>query len=153
MNVPRYVVQLTAQQREALLHLVRAGKTSAQQLIHAHILLKADRRQPGPYLTEQQIGESLGVSRKTVIRVKQRFVQQGLGDALPRRPAAAHRRRCLDGEQEAHLIALVCSPAPQGQGRWTLRLLADRVVERGYAEAVSHETVRQTLKKTNLSPG
>lgn len=153
MNVPRYIVHLTPQQREALQQLVRAGKTSAQQLIHAHILLKADRSQPGPYLTEQQIGESVGVSRKTVMRVKARFVQHGLGDALPRRPATTHRRRVLDGEQEAYLIALACSPAPEGQGRWTLRLLAERVVELGYVESVSHETVRQTLKKTSSSRG
>ena len=93
------------------------------------------------------------MSRSTVIRIRERFVNNGLDDALNHRLHTQTRARALDGEQEAHLLALSCSPCPAGQARWTVRLLADRLVELGYGEHVSHETVRKTLKKTNSSLG
>ena len=93
------------------------------------------------------------MSRYTVIRMRERFVNHGLDDALTHRHQTHTRARALDGEQEAHLIALSCSSAPTGQARWTLRRLSGRMMELGYVEHVSHETVRQVLKKTNASPG
>jgi hypothetical protein len=99
------------------------------------------------------VAAAFEMSRYTVIRIRERFVKHGLEDALTHRLHTATRARALDGEQEAHLIALSCSPRPSGQARWTLRLLAGRMVELGYVEHVSHETVRQVLKKTNSSPG
>ena len=95
------------------------------------------------------MAEAFEMSRYTVIRIRERFVNHGLDDALNHRFHTQRRAHALDGEQEAHLIALSCSPCPEGQARWTLRLLANRMVELGYTEHVSHETVRKTLKKTN----
>ncbi len=99
------------------------------------------------------MAEAFEMSRYTVIRIRERFATHGFDDALTHRPHTQTRARALDGEQEAHLIALSCSRSPEGQARWTLRLLANRMVELGYVEQVSYETVRRTLKKTNSSPG
>ena len=112
-----------------------------------------DRSTPGPEWTDEQGAEAFEVSRYTVIRTRERFVEHGLDDALTHRHAPRAYSRALDGEAEAHLIALACSACPDGQARWSLRLLAGRLVELGYVEQVSHETVRQTLKKTSSSPG
>lgn len=149
----KYEVALSEEQRYALQQLISSGKAPARQLAHARILLKIDRNGQGRQWTDEQVAEMVEMSRYTVMRVRERFVEHGLADALNHRHAPCTRARALDGEQEAHLIALTCSPAPEGQARWTLRLLADRMVELEYVEQVSHETVRQVLKKTNSNPG
>jgi transposase len=120
-------------------------------LIHARILLKADEGPSGPAWNDDQIVEALEVSRSTVERVRTRCVEEGPDAALRPRPSGQVRLRKLDGAQEAHLIAVACSPAPQGRKRWTLRLLADKLVELDIVDAVSYETVRRTLKKSRAA--
>jgi transposase len=151
---PRYPVTLTAEQRERLTHLIRTGKPSAYQQVVARVLLKLDRNQPEPPPADGQIAQALEISRRTVIRIKERFVREGLEAALNRKyPQTRPERRRITGQEEAHLIALACGPAPEGQQRWTLRLLADKMVDLEYVDQISHETVRQALKKMNSSPG
>jgi hypothetical protein len=149
----KYEVELSEEQRFLLQQLLAKGHAPVRQQAHARILLKIDRHAPGPRWTDEQVAEAFEMSRYTVIRIRERFVNNGLDDALNHRLHTQTRARALDGAQEAHLIALSCSPCPQGQARWTLRLLANRMVELGYVEQVSHETVRKTLKKTNSSRG
>ena len=146
-------VALSEEQRTALHRLISSGKAPARQLAHARILLKIDRTTAGNEWTDEQVAEAFEVSRYTVIRIRERFVEHGLDDALNHRHASQTRARVLDGEQEAHLIALTCSPCPSGQARWTLRLLASRMVALEYSEQVSYETVRRVLKKTNSNHG
>jgi hypothetical protein len=146
-------VTLSEDQRFVLKQLITKGNAPARKLAHARILLKIDQNAPGPRWTDEQVAEAFEMSRYSVIRIRERFVNNGLDDALTHRHHSQTGTRALDGEQEAHLIALSCSPSPVGQARWTLRLLAGRMVELGYAEHVSHETVRQVLKKTNSSRG
>ena len=150
----KYSVSLTAAQRESLEQLISAGTAAARKLAHARILLKADRGPQGPRWSERQIHEALEVGESTVRRVRQRFVQEGLEAALTRRPQPERpQQRKLDGEQEAYLIALLCGQTPAGQERWTMRLVASKLVELELVTSVSHETVRQVLKKTSSSPG
>lgn len=151
---PRYPVTLTAEQRERLTHLIRTGKSSAYQQIAARVLLKLDRSQPEPPPPDRQIAQALEISRRTVIRIKERFAKEGLEVTLSRKyPETRPERRRITGQEEAHLIALACGPAPEGQQRWTLRLLADKMVELEHVDQVSHETVRQALKKMSSSRG
>ncbi len=147
----KYEVELSEEQRYLLHQLISSGKAPARQLAHARILLKIDRNTPGNEWTDEQVAEMVEMSRYTVMRVRERFVEHGLDDALNHRHAPQARCRALDGEQEAHLLALACSQRPDGQERWTLRLLADRMVELGYVEHVSHETVRGVLKKPRMA--
>ena len=147
MPAAKYIVELTADEQQQLLKLIRCGKASARKLTRARILLKANER-----LTDEQTADALHVGSATVGRVRQRFVEEGFESALSERSRPGQRLK-LDGKQQAHLIAVACSSPPEGRGRWTLRLLADQVVELGLAEAVSYETVRQVLKKVNSSPG
>jgi transposase len=150
----KYTVTLTAEERQSLHDLIAAGKTAAQKLAHARILLKADAAPVGPAWTDERIAEAVEVSIATVERVRQRFVEHGLEAALVRKPQdRPSRERKLDGRAEAHLIALACSPPPDGRTAWTMQLLADRVVELQVVGSVSDETVRRTLKKTNSSRG
>ena len=142
------MIELSEEQRFALQQLLSRGNAPVRQQAHARILLKIDRNAPGPRWTDEQVAEAFEMSRYTVIRIRERFVNQGLDDALNHCLHTQTRARALDGAQEAHLIALSCSSSPVGQARWTLRLLADRMVELEYVERVSHETVRQVLKKT-----
>ena len=144
-----YRVKLTPEERAELQDLLSKGKAAARTLIHARILLKADEGMAGPRLTDDNIAEALDVNRSTVERVRIRCVEEGVEAAL--RPRASHQLhpRKLDGLQEAHLVAMACSPAPKGRARWSLRLLADKLVELEIVDDISHETVRQTLKKTN----
>ena len=153
MRPRTYVVSLTEEQRTHLQHLIAVGHSSASTLAHARLLLKADSRQESGAWSDEAIAEALEVGFSTVQRVRKRFAQQGLECALSRKKQACHRRRALDGEAQAPLIALTCSVPPEGLKRWTLRLLASGMVEAGYVGAISHEAVRQTLKKTNLSLG
>jgi transposase len=149
----KYIVTLTPEERPMLQAMLSRGKTAARKLMHARILLKADANPSGPAWKDDQIAEGLEVGRATVERVRRTFVEEGLEAALgPRKPRRQYRRK-LDGDGEAHLIALACSQAPEGRSRWTLRLLADRMVKLEYIDELSHETVRQVLKKTNSSLG
>jgi transposase len=142
----KYIVRLTDEERRHLTELIRKGKAAASKIRHAHILLKADA--DGPTWTDEHIAESFSVSVPTVQGVRQRLVEQGLEAALNRKKQARPSRLpLLDGEGEARLIALRCSAPPAGHARWTLRLLADQAVALDIVEAISHETVRQTLKK------
>ena len=115
----KYEVALSEEQRHVLRHLISSGKAPARKLTHARILLKIDLNDPGNNWTDEQIAEALEVSRYTVMRIRERFVNHGLDDALTHRQAPQARSRTLDGEQEAHLIALSCSSCPEGQERWT----------------------------------
>lgn len=143
----KYIVDLSADERTELLQLIGRGKPSARKVVRARILLKADEG-----FSDAQIVAALDTSRPTVERTRKRFVEGGLARALNDKRHPGQRRK-LTPKQEAHLIAVACTPAPEGHARWTLRLLADKVVELEYAESISPETVRQLLKKTNSSPG
>jgi transposase len=145
----KYVVVLTEAERAQLQQLLAAGTAPARKLAHARVLLKADKGPGGPGWVDAAIAEAVGVSVTTIERVRQRFVEEGLEVALSPRPPRRLYLRKLDGEAEARLIALACSPPPEGRARWTLRVLAERMVVLGYVEAVSHETVRTTLQQTN----
>jgi hypothetical protein len=150
MPLIRYKVTLNKQEREMLQEIATRGKHSSQKVLNALILLGCDE---GPFqerkLTAQQIAEVLPVSMKKVDRVKRRFVEQGLEAALDKQKAQRQYLRKADGDFEAHLIALSCGKPPQGHVRWSLRLLADKMVELEYVDAVSYETVRRVLKKTS----
>lgn len=148
----RYIVTLSAEEQQHLKAFTTTGKRSARQINHAHILLKADINQTGGSCCDRQIHEAIGVSVRTIERVRQRFVEAGLDAAIKQRPGSGRKRK-MQGEQEAHLIALRCSKPPVGHARWTLRLLADQMVELGYIDELSHETVRDTLKKMSCSLG
>lgn len=147
-----YVVTLSPDERASLEKLISTGRTSAKRQTHGRILLKADSALAGPGWTDEQICTALDVSLATVARVRKRFVEEGLEAVTHHRQARRPARCRLDGAQEARLLALACSPAPEGHARWTLRLLADRMVVLEYVESISHETVRSVLKKTRLSP-
>ena len=148
-----YVVELTAQERDYLKGLVSKGKAAAYKRRHAQILLKADAAPGGPNWSDGQIIQALDVSRATVERVRARCVQEGLEAAVNRKKQTKRRAKKLDGDAEAHLIALACSRPPEGRVRWTLKLLANRLIELQLVDTVSTETVRRTLKKTKSSPG
>lgn len=149
----RYRVTLTPDERETLAALLNQGRTAARTVTHARILLKADQSDAGPAWTDEAIVAALEVSLSTVSRVRRLFIEGGVTAALQRAPSRYERPRKLDGHQEAQLIALACGPAPAGHARWTLRLLASGMVRLEYVDAISHEAVRQVLKKTNLSLG
>jgi transposase len=150
----KYKVTLTAEERRQLQDLIAAGKAAAKKLTHARILLKADAADGGPAWTDDGIAEALDVSTDTIGRVRQRFVEQGLEAALVRKKQdRPSRQRKLDGRAEARLIALACSAPPQGRKGWTMKLLADRLVELEVVGTVSDETVRRALKKTRSSRG
>lgn len=146
-----YVVVLSPEERERLEKLISTGRTSSKRQIQARILLKADTSAAGPGWSDEQIGEALEISVSTVARVRKRSVEQGLAAVLDRAVTRRPFRRRLDGEQEARLLAVACSPPPEGRARWTLRLLADKVVELEVVESISYETVRRALKKTKSS--
>jgi transposase len=149
----RYAVRLTAAERSVLADLIAAGAAPARTQAHARILLKADQGAGGPAWTDARIAEALEVSVATAERVRRRWADGGLADALHRRPPRREYRRKLDGAQEAHLVALACSAPPPGRERWTLRLLAHRLVELEVVDGIAPETVRQALKKTSSSRG
>jgi transposase len=153
MPLPKYIVRLTTDERTQLDDLIRTGTRAASVLIHARILLKADTGASGPRWDDQQIAEAVECGASTVYRVRQAFVEEGLAAALFRKKPTGRQYRKLDGAQEAHLIALACGAPPAGRTHWTLRLLADRLVELEVVESISPECVRMTLKKTNSSRG
>jgi len=139
---------MTAAEREELCRLLARGKADVRKLKHARVLLQADEAESSPARTDEQVAEANGIGLATVQRLRQRFVEEGLAAALsPYRKGGRIYGTKLDGAQEAHLIAMACSAPPDGCGRWTLRLLARRMVELEHVDTLSHETVRQTLKK------
>jgi transposase len=146
MPTKKYVVDLTPQERGTLAQRIRRGHAGARELTRARILLKADEG-----LTDEEIAAALDVGVATVGRTRQRCVEANLA-ALEEHPRPGGGRK-LTGKQEAHLIAVACTPAPTGQRRWTRRLLADKVVALGFADAIAPETVRQILKKMSSRPG
>ncbi len=148
----KYTVELTAAQREELSHMISTGQAAARELTHARILLKADQGPDGPGWSDSQIAEALESSVSTVARVRKRCAERGVQEAILPAQASAMRKRRLDGSGEAYRIALVCSTPPEGCVRWTLRLLAHKLVELGYVETISHETVRQVLLANELKP-
>ena len=148
-----YRVVLSEAQRAELRGLVGAGVAPARLLTRARILLKADHGDGGPGWSDAAIAGALDVNPSTVLRVRRQFVAEGLTAALERKRPDRVYRRALDGRQEARLVALACGAPPDGQARWSLRLLADELVRLEVVDAVSHETVRQTLKKTTSSRG
>ena len=149
----KYVVRLEAEERQQLLDLVTKGKRAAAVLTRARILLKADTGPHGPSRTDEAVADAVEASLSTVHRVRQAYVEEGMEAALVRKKPAGRQYRKLDGAQEARLIALACSTPPEGRAHWTLRLLADKLVELEVVDSVSTECVRQTLKKTRCSPG
>jgi transposase len=145
-----YIVRLTDDERQGLLQLIKSGKAAAYRIKHAYILLHVDAN--GPNWSDAHVAQALPCHGNTVRNVRQRFVEQGLEAALMRKKQVKpSRQRLLDGAQEAHLIALRCSQPPEGQAKWTLKLLADKLVELEVVKTISYETVRQTLKKTRFN--
>ena len=148
-----YIVCLSEEERAQLHTLVGSGTAAARSLTHARILLKANQGEAGPGWTDGAIAAALDVDPTTVARVRKTYVIDGLAAALHRKAPDREYQRKLDGEQEAHLIAIACSTPPEGHQRWTLRLLAERLVALDLVDTVSHETVRQVLKQTTSSRG
>jgi transposase len=146
----RYAIDLTDAERTALREILSKNKVKRSTIIHAYILLKADR---SCGWTNADIASAYDVSTKKVEQLKKRFVEEGFEAALYRKPVTNAHRRKITGDEDAHLLALCCSQAPEGRGRWTLRMLADKMVAWDVIASVSHETIRRTLKKVNLNPG
>lgn len=153
-NPNKYKVYLSQEQRQHLNDISRNVQAAAKKIIHARVLLLADQDNPVGGWTDEKIGESLGLHPYSVARIRKRFVIQGEAPALNRQvrstPPTLPK---LDGEKEAHLIAICCSPAPEGRSRWTLSLLVNELKVRRIVTEISRETVRKTLKKTNYDPG
>jgi hypothetical protein len=148
-GMKKYVVRLTSEERTKLQRLVSVGKAAARKLLHARILLQADQGPDGPAWKDGQIAQGLSAHPRTIANVRQRLVEQGLEAALDRKKQEhPSRSRKLDGQAEARLIAMRCGEPPQGRMRWTLHLLADKMVELRVVDSLSYETVRRTLKKT-----
>lgn len=151
--VEKYVVRLTAEERAELEALIGPSRVSAEKQLRARLLLKADEGEFGPAWLDQQLIEAFGVSRSKIMRLRRRFVAEGCQAVLVRRTSRQPRHRKLDGEQEARLIAVTCSAPPAGRARWTLQLLADKLVELNVVDSISPDCVRKTLKKTTSSRG
>ena len=145
----KYKVTLTMEEREQLIDIVSKGNHSAQLYRNAYILLNCDEGKYSRKIINEEISRVLQISMRMIDRVKQRFVEEGFEACLARKPMSKTKEKIADGEVEAHLIALSCSKAPGGFTKWSLRLLADKMVELKYVESISHETVRRVLKKTS----
>ena len=148
-----FTVTLPSKERTSLRKLITTGAGPARKLLYARILLKADRGPDGPGLSDLAIAEALETSKNTVARARQRYAEQGLKGALTRRPTRRRYPHKLDGAGEAQLVAIACGPAPEGQQRWTLLLLADRLVALHLVDRISNQTVGRTLKQTRLNRG
>jgi hypothetical protein len=153
MRKTKYAVELAEAERAELRTLVGAGIAPARMLTRARILLKANQGEGGPGWSDEAIAGALEVHPTTVARVRRTYVEAGLASALERKRPHRVYARVLDGTAEAHLVAVACSGPPVGRERWTLRLLADELVRLEVVPAVSHETVRRTLKQTSSNPG
>ena len=148
----KVTIRLTDSQRQVLKRYLKTGTHPSRLLVRAQILLKADADGPDAW-SDEEIAEHLETSRMTVMRVRQQFAAEGLDATLHRKKPTGRQYRKLDGKQEAQLIALACSSAPEGQAKWTMKLLADRLVEMEVVESIDPATVWRTLKKTNSSRG
>ena len=147
----KYIVRLTPEERSDLESMIRKGKTQAYRIKHANILLAVDA--DGPNWTDEQTAQAFRCHKNTVRNLRQRLVERGLEAALERKKQQRpSRQRILDGEKEARLIAIACSPPPEGRAKWTLKMLADRLVALEVVDSISDQTVRRTLKKTRSSP-
>jgi hypothetical protein len=146
----KYPVVLSEEQRQHLEKLTSSGNVSARQMKRAQVLLKSDAQTNWSY---ERIKEAFDVSAVTIAAIRKAFVEQGLEVALQRKRPDRDYKHALDGEGEAHLVALACSEPPTGRKHWSLRLLRDRFVKLGYVDSISYETIRRTLKKTNSNPG
>ncbi len=150
----KYIIKLSREEQDTLKKIITSGRGPARMFTRARILIKADQGDHGPSWSDEQISDALDVTVQTIERVRKQFVEQGFDAVLSRRQYTQKvSRKKIDSNVETHLIALSCSEPPTGYVRWTLRLLADKIVELGYVENISHEAIRQTLKKTNLSRG
>jgi transposase len=149
----KYVVRLTVEERGTLESLVAEGRAAADKLLRARMLLKADVGESGPGWTDEKIAEAFEVGPSTIHRLRQRLVEDGFEAVLLRKPRSRQRPPKLDGAKEARLVALACSDPPAGRARWTLQLLADKLVELEIVDSITAETVRVRLKKTKSSPG
>lgn len=149
----KHVVRLVPEERRQLSELISKGRGAAATLSRARILLKADESETSPGWSDQAICEALDVSPATVFRIRKRLVEEGVDAALSRKNPTGRQYRKLDGDQEAQLVAVACSSPPEGRKGWTLKLLADRLVELKVVEQISPECVRTTLKKMNSSRG
>lgn len=145
----KYKVTLTKEERAQLTSIISKGYHTAQQYRIAYILLNCDEGEYGQKIINEQISSVLKISMRMIDRVKQRFVEEGFEACLERKPPSKSKAKKADGDLEAHLIALSCSKAPEGFSRWSLRMLADKMVEMEYVESISYETIRRVLKKTN----
>ncbi len=152
MPKKKYRVKLSADDRSHLLERLGRGECPAREQTRVRVLLKVDEGEGGPAWPDARAAEALEVAAGTVAGIRQRFSERGLTGCVERKTPEREYERKLDGEQEAQLIRLACSEAPDGRSQWSLRLLADRMVQLGVADSLSHETVRQTLKKTGSSP-
>lgn len=145
----KYKITLNKEEHDQLIGIISKGVHSSQLYRTAYILLHCDEGKYGDKITGQEIAKFLIVSMRMVDRIKQRFIEVGFEACLERKPKEQPKERKVDGDLEAHLIALSCSKAPKGFTRWSLRMLADKAVELKYAESISYETIRKVLKKTN----
>lgn len=148
-----YRIKLSGAERQQLVGMVKKAKASQRKILHARILLKADEAKGSPGWKDHEIAEALEIAIRTVERVRQRCVEEGLEQAVEGKPSPRLYKRKLDGQAEARLVALACGPAPEGRSRWTLRLLGDKLVELHVVESISTGALYQTLKKMNLSLG
>ena len=149
----KYIVRLTKDERESLKQIVNKGRAAAKKIMRARILLKTDQGVFGENWKDTDINKAVGASIITIENTRKQCVSDGLEAAISRKKPSRTRTIIIDGDAEAHLTALACGKAPDGRARWTLRLLAERMVELKYIDSISHEGVRQTLKKTKLSLG
>ena len=146
----KWIVRLEAEERQQLEQLVRVGKAAAYKIRHANMLLAVDESEQGPGCRDEEVSRMLGVTVRSMEMLRRRFVEEGLGACLVHKKRGMPSvNRKFDGEKEAKLIALACGPAPKGRARWTVELLADRVVQLGIVESCGAETIRRTLKKTS----
>jgi transposase len=153
MPAKKYRVKLTEAERQELKALLNKGRIAARKLTHARILLQCDESDAIPVKTDKDIAEALNTSTRSIERVRQSFVEEGLESALNPKVQKNHRPRKLDGAAEAFLVATACMDAPEGRAEWTMQLLADKLVECKIVDSISDETVRTTLKKTRLNLG
>lgn len=148
----KYIVTLTKEERDELTDLIKKGKVAGYKIKHANILLKTDEGEYGSGWTDKNIAEAFDVREMTVRNIRIRFIEKGIHGAMEREKRNNYERK-LDGDAEAKLIALACSSAPEGYSKWSVRLLADKMVKLEIVEKISHMTVQRTLKKTNLNLG
>jgi hypothetical protein len=149
----KYTIELSDEERQHLEKIISSGIAPARMVMRAHILLKSDIKSMNSPMKYEQICAAFNVTPVTVLNVRKSFVEKGLQATLSRKKPEREYPHALDGEEEAHLIALACSEPPEGRKAWSLRLLRDRFVRLGHVDSISHETIRTALKKTNLSLG